>query len=394
MGSATQHASTYLLHMHTPLMWGACMWPKMPRFDVQCLVCSMYSVLALCAPSLHSSSCHHTSRLSEVNHSSLHVFVALVSSLQSVLRNIERQIQDFQRQQQQRDLQTELEHHSKLPVDIQIGDQVRGRPVPMCSLACQRPRCRAALLHLDQGICCSCCCQSAGRDSLSVTNLSLCCIAGIRGHATGDALSLLVCTAGAAGPGTAAHGEAIADSATGGVAAVLPPAKQQCGIYLASTSESTDRNPFLGRIVCRLLQGCMPQTVRLKPLFVNLFVTWPCDAEEVLQQSSKHPAIGSRGQQQWESQQQPADGSPRAGLHDTLSGAQQHTPYNTSSSSSSRRCRGIAHQPSAHVSKPCRCYHAAGFSLCRCVHQPRADRGRGDGNSRIGSSKSAWQQLH
>ncbi|KAF6259841.1 rab-GTPase-TBC domain-containing protein [Scenedesmus sp. NREL 46B-D3] len=42
----------------------------------------------------------------------------------SVLRNIERQIQDFQRQQQQRDLQSELEHHQKLPVDIQIGDQV------------------------------------------------------------------------------------------------------------------------------------------------------------------------------------------------------------------------------------------------------------------------------
>jgi hypothetical protein len=41
-----------------------------------------------------------------------------------VLRNIERQIQDFQRQQQQRDLQSELEHHRKLPVDIQIGDQV------------------------------------------------------------------------------------------------------------------------------------------------------------------------------------------------------------------------------------------------------------------------------
>lgn len=46
--------------------------------------------------------------------------------MQSVLRNIERQIQDFQRQQQQRDLQSELEHHQKLPVDIQIGDQVRG----------------------------------------------------------------------------------------------------------------------------------------------------------------------------------------------------------------------------------------------------------------------------
>jgi hypothetical protein len=42
-----------------------------------------------------------------------------------VLRNIERQIQEFQRQQQQRDLQAELEHHQKLPVDIQIGDQVR-----------------------------------------------------------------------------------------------------------------------------------------------------------------------------------------------------------------------------------------------------------------------------
>jgi hypothetical protein len=44
--------------------------------------------------------------------------------MQSVLRNIERQIQDFQRQQQQQDLQSELEHHHKLPVDIQIGDQV------------------------------------------------------------------------------------------------------------------------------------------------------------------------------------------------------------------------------------------------------------------------------
>jgi hypothetical protein len=41
-----------------------------------------------------------------------------------VLRNIEKQIQDFQRQQQQRDLASELEHHHKLPVDIQIGDQV------------------------------------------------------------------------------------------------------------------------------------------------------------------------------------------------------------------------------------------------------------------------------
>lgn len=77
------------------------------------------------------------------------MFVVMLSSLQSVLRNIERQIQDFQRQQQQRDLQAELEHHSKLPVDIQIGDQVRGRPVATWSLACQRPRCRAALLHLD-----------------------------------------------------------------------------------------------------------------------------------------------------------------------------------------------------------------------------------------------------
>eukprot|EP00878_Enallax_costatus_P004779 GHUV01005030.1.p1 GENE.GHUV01005030.1~~GHUV01005030.1.p1 ORF type:complete len:910 (+),score=344.00 GHUV01005030.1:211-2940(+) len=41
-----------------------------------------------------------------------------------LLRSIERQIQEFQRQQQQRDLQAELEHHHKLPVDIQIGDQV------------------------------------------------------------------------------------------------------------------------------------------------------------------------------------------------------------------------------------------------------------------------------
>lgn len=47
-----------------------------------------------------------------------------LSAPQSVLRNIEKQIQDFQRQQQQRDLASELEHHHKLPVDIQIGDQV------------------------------------------------------------------------------------------------------------------------------------------------------------------------------------------------------------------------------------------------------------------------------
>jgi hypothetical protein len=53
----------------------------------------------------------------------LHINAVLCS--QSVLRNIERQIQEFQRQQQQRDLQSELEHHQKLPVDIQIGDQVR-----------------------------------------------------------------------------------------------------------------------------------------------------------------------------------------------------------------------------------------------------------------------------
>jgi hypothetical protein len=42
-----------------------------------------------------------------------------------VLRNIERQVQAFQREQQQRDLAAELEQHHKLPVDIQIGDQVR-----------------------------------------------------------------------------------------------------------------------------------------------------------------------------------------------------------------------------------------------------------------------------
>eukprot|EP00879_Flechtneria_rotunda_P011135 GHRR01011633.1.p1 GENE.GHRR01011633.1~~GHRR01011633.1.p1 ORF type:complete len:608 (+),score=263.90 GHRR01011633.1:552-2375(+) len=43
--------------------------------------------------------------------------------LQSVLRNIERQVSEFQKQQQQRDLQAELEYHHKLPVDIQIGGQ-------------------------------------------------------------------------------------------------------------------------------------------------------------------------------------------------------------------------------------------------------------------------------
>jgi hypothetical protein len=54
--------------------------------------------------------------------------------LQSVLRNIERQIQEFQRQQQQQDLQAEFEHHHKLPVDIQIGDQVRRlQRTPGCS---------------------------------------------------------------------------------------------------------------------------------------------------------------------------------------------------------------------------------------------------------------------
>lgn len=51
-------------------------------------------------------------------------YAHLVLLLQSVLRNIERQVQEFQRQQQQRDLQSELEHHHKLSVDIQIGDQV------------------------------------------------------------------------------------------------------------------------------------------------------------------------------------------------------------------------------------------------------------------------------
>jgi hypothetical protein len=53
-----------------------------------------------------------------------------------VLRNIERQVQEFQRQQQQRDLQSEIEHHHKLPVDIQIGDQVTSNHRSLDSLGC------------------------------------------------------------------------------------------------------------------------------------------------------------------------------------------------------------------------------------------------------------------
>lgn len=63
--------------------------------------------------------------------------------MQSVLRNIERQVQEFQRQQQQQDLQSEIEHHHKLPVDIQIGDQVRTL-LPLLLLGVQRtPVCLA-----------------------------------------------------------------------------------------------------------------------------------------------------------------------------------------------------------------------------------------------------------
>lgn len=40
------------------------------------------------------------------------------------MKNVERQIQEFQRQQRLHDRAEDLEYYRKQPVDIQIGDQV------------------------------------------------------------------------------------------------------------------------------------------------------------------------------------------------------------------------------------------------------------------------------
>lgn len=77
--------------------------------------CACVAVLSLCC----SACC-----LNVLSSALPNCLLCHLSALQSVLRNIEKQIQDFQRQQQQRDLASELEHHHKLPVDIQIVDQV------------------------------------------------------------------------------------------------------------------------------------------------------------------------------------------------------------------------------------------------------------------------------
>ena len=50
--------------------------------------------------------------------------MACLVVLQSLLSRIERQIADFQHQQRLADLELELAHINRQPVDIQIGDQV------------------------------------------------------------------------------------------------------------------------------------------------------------------------------------------------------------------------------------------------------------------------------
>jgi hypothetical protein len=77
--------------------------------------------------------------------------------LQSVLRNVERQIAQYQQQRQTREAQLGLEAQRKLPVDVHIGEQVGGGHGQEGSSSSSRG---AAVGHTAVGSCvavCSCC---------------------------------------------------------------------------------------------------------------------------------------------------------------------------------------------------------------------------------------------